>query len=93
MPTPVEISLARRSALHHERVERLGGFFRGRPWSMSERNVIVEIEQPDSVRQWDFFILIAGLSVPVTIMSANGRKWLAVRGMPCASLGLPELPP
>jgi hypothetical protein len=60
---------------------------------MSERNVIVEIEQHDSVRQWDFFMLIAGVPVPVTVKSANGRKWLAVRGMPCASLGLPELPP
>jgi hypothetical protein len=37
--------------------------------------------------------MVGGAAAPVTLMvSANGRKYLAVRGMPCALLGLPDVP-
>lgn len=93
MPTPVEVSqVTRLGGSSREGLERIGGMWRDRPWAMSEGNAIREIELGDS-RQWDFFVMIGGAAAPVTLMkSANGRKYLAVCGMPCALLGLPDVP-
>jgi len=76
MPTPVEVSHIKRSAMNRSGVEGLGGTWRNRPWYMSERNVICEIEQPDVTRQWDFFVVIDGENVPITVVSIDGRKHL-----------------
>jgi hypothetical protein len=85
MPTPVEVSQVRRRGSSREAIERIGGMWRDRPWSLSEGNAIREIERGDS-RQWDFFVMVGGAAAPVMLMvSANGRKYLAVSGMPCAS--------
>jgi hypothetical protein len=92
MPTPVEISQVTRRGSSREAVERIGGIWRDRPWFLSEGYAIREIELGDS-RRWDFFVMIGSAAAPVTLMvSANGRKYLAVRGMPCALLGLQDVP-
>jgi hypothetical protein len=87
MPTPVEVSRIKRNG---DRIERLGGMWRDRPWSMSERNVIVEVERGD---HWAFFVHLDGENLPLTLTSVNGRKHLAIAGKPVALLGLPEWRP
>jgi hypothetical protein len=89
MPTPVEVSFIKRAG---SRIEGYGGTFRDRPWYLSERSMIWEAGLPDGERYWDFYVMIAGLAALVTVASADGRKYLAVCGMPCASLGLSEMP-
>jgi hypothetical protein len=93
MPTPVEVSqVVRRQGSSREALERIGGMWRDRPWSLSERNAILEIELGDTA-QWEFFVMVGGLAAPITVMrSADSRKYLAVRGIPCALLGLPDVP-
>jgi hypothetical protein len=90
MPTPVEVSFIKRAG---DRVEGFGGIFRDRPWYLSVPTMIREAELPDAERYWNFYVRIAGMPAPVAVASTNGRKYLAVRGMPCATLGLPEWQP
>jgi hypothetical protein len=90
MPTPVEVSCVRKSG--PGLIAALGGVRNGQPWSMSERNVIVEIEQPDDRRQWNFFARIDGAAVAVIIRVESGRKHLVAGGDPAALFGLPEMP-
>jgi hypothetical protein len=90
MPTPVEVTCVRKSG--PGRIEALGGVWNGQPWSMSERNLIVEIEQPDDRCQWNFFARIAGAAVPVIIRVEIGRKHLSAGSDPIALLRLPEIP-
>ena len=90
MPTPVEVSHIKRSAIG---IEGLGGTWRERPWYMSARNVIWEIERPDSERQWDFFVVIGRESVPITAVSTGGRKTLGAAGNAHVLLALPEWRP
>jgi hypothetical protein len=77
MPTPVEVSHVKRSRMNRSGIERLGDTWRDRPWSMSERNLIAEIERPAEARQWNFFITVDGLQVPIVIVSrtAASTSW------------------
>jgi hypothetical protein len=88
MPTPVEVSCLRRGA--PGRIEALGGMWQGQPWSLSERELIVAIEQPG--RQWDFFVSIDRDKVPIIIRIENGRKHLTAGDQPVALLRLREMP-
>jgi hypothetical protein len=90
MPTPIEVSCVRSRS--PGRIEALGGVWNGQPWSMSERSLIVEIEQPDDRRQWNFYAVIDGAAVPITIRVESGRKYLSAGGDPLALLRLPEMP-
>jgi hypothetical protein len=90
MPTPVEVSCVRRRG--PGRIEALGGVWNGQPWSMSERSLIVEIEQPDDQRQWNFFAKIEGGAVPIAIRVEDGRKHLSAGGDRDALLRLPDMP-
>jgi hypothetical protein len=49
MPTPVEVTLIDR------RADGIVGTWHDRPRYMSAHNIIEEIDQPDSERQWGFF--------------------------------------
>jgi hypothetical protein len=90
MPARVEVSCVRRRG--PGRIEALGGVWNGQPWSMSERNVIVEIDQPDDRRQWNFFVKIDGWDVPITLRVESGRKHLSAGGDPSALFRLPKMP-
>jgi hypothetical protein len=86
MPTPVEVSRIQKD---RDRIVRLGGIWRDRPWSMSERNVIREIGLSDRERHWDFFVMLDGKAATVLVRSENGRKHLTVGGERAALLTLP----
>jgi hypothetical protein len=43
---------------------------------MSLRNIIREIERPDSERQWDFFVVIDCTNVRTAVAPTRGRKEL-----------------
>ncbi len=90
MPVPVEVSHIKRSSVDRSGLEGLGGMWRDRPWYMSERNLVVEIERPEDKRQWEFFVVIDGKNVPLRIVERDGRKYLAAAGKPATLLGLPE---
>jgi hypothetical protein len=91
MAEPVEVSYVKRRFEEPEGIEGLGGMWRGRPWFLSERKIISEIERRPDERQWDFFVTVTGRGAPViAISSRDGRKRLAVTGMPNALLSLPE---
>ncbi len=99
MPTPVEVSFVKvRDDLpsRPRRIEGLGGIFRDRPWYMSERNLIVEAEQPEATRTWNFFFLRSnGEAVPLIVAVRDGRKYLTTPGEnpePDELFGLPPLP-
>jgi hypothetical protein len=95
MPTPVEVSLVKLRGdqfAPHARIEALGGVWRGQPWSMSERSLVAEIEQPDDSRAWNFFVRIDRDEVPIIIRSKDGRKYLSAGNDPVALLTLPEMP-
>lgn len=98
MPTPVEVSFVkmRDDVLSRPpRIEGLGGIFRDRPWYMSERNLIVEAEQPEATRAWNFFLWSGGEAVPLIVAVHDGRKYLTTPGKKGESemlLGLPPLP-
>src|SRR5580704_1168557 len=98
MPTPVEISFVKvRDDVRSRprQIEGLGGVFRDRPWYMSERNLIVEAEQPEAPRTWNFFLWSSGEAVPLIVAVRDGRKYLTTPGENSESgelLGLPRLP-
>jgi hypothetical protein len=92
MPTPVEVSYIKRSAVNRSGVEGLGGTWRDRPWYLSEDSVIWEIKRPDDRRQWDFYVQDADKRLPVIVVSDGGQKYLATAGEPLALLKLPQWP-
>ena len=98
MATSVEISFVKvRDDVpsRPRRIEGLGGIFRDRPWYMSERNLIVEAEQPEATRTWNFFLRTGGEAVPLIVAVQDGRKYLTTLGKNGESevlLGLPPLP-
>jgi hypothetical protein len=93
MPTPVEVSYVKRSRVKLTGIDALGGIWRDRPWSMSERNLIAEIQQPAETRQWNFYVTIDGLQVPIVVVGLrNGRSCLTAGSDPAALLRLPEMP-
>jgi hypothetical protein len=69
MATPVEVSQVRTGA--HGGIEGLGGIWRNRPWYMSERSVIAEVE---SGRYWTFFVRLDGENMPLSVVSVEGHK-------------------
>jgi hypothetical protein len=83
MPTPVELSQVRKRA--DGTIEGLGGIWRDRPWFMSERTVITEVEDG---RHWAFFVRIDSENLPISIASVDGRKRLMAAGKPVTLLGL-----
>src|SRR5271165_4799391 len=96
MPTPVEVSFVkmRDDVLSRPpRIEGLGGIFRDRPWYMSERNLIVEAEQPEATRTWNFFLWSGGKAVPLIVAIHDGRKYLTTPGENARSAKLDALPP
>ncbi len=90
MATPVEVSRIQRNG---DRIERLGGMWRDRPWSMSARNMLAEVELPASERQWDFFVSIGGGRVAVAVTLIGDRKALVAAGSAQVLLALPERRP
>jgi len=56
---------------------------------MSERSLILEIQRPDSERQWDFFITLAQRHLPVLVEVRNGRQILITPIGDTALLALP----
>ena len=64
----------------HRRIEGLGGLFRDRPWYLSERNLIAEVEKPITTRAWDFFVRIGAGAVPLIVAIRGGRKQLTTPG-------------
>jgi hypothetical protein len=87
MPIPVEVLLVGRRAFGG--IGGLGGTWRDRPWYMSERRPIGEIERPTNERQWDFFVASARRHLSVTVELRNSRKVLDA-GRRCGSVGLPD---
>jgi hypothetical protein len=83
MLTPVEVSQIRNRA--DGTIEGLGGIWRHRPWFMSERSVITEVEDGS---HWAFFVRIDGKNVPISIASVDGRKHLIAASRPLTHLGL-----
>jgi|SRR3984957_8195312 hypothetical protein len=83
MSAPVEVSQIRKRA--NGSIEGLGGICRDRPWYMSERVVVTEVEDGS---HWAFFVRIDGESVPISIASVDGRKHLMARSRPLTRLGL-----
>ena len=90
MPTPVEVSLIKRSAANLSGIEGLGGIWRDAPWYLSERSLIWEISQPDSERQWDFFVAGERRHLPVTVELRYGRKVLTTTNRDAVLFSLPE---
>jgi hypothetical protein len=88
MATPVEVSLIKRSVKNPSLVEGVGGKDKEeyRFWYLSERNLIAAIEQP--ARQWDFFVVIVGQNVPLTVDLVDGRKRIMAAGTPLSHLPL-----
>jgi hypothetical protein len=96
MPTPVEISFIKMRddlGFHVRGIEGLGGIFRDRPWYMSERNLIAEVEKPEATRAWNFYLRNGGEAVPLIIAVRDGRKYLTTPGENGASAKLAALPP
>jgi hypothetical protein len=95
MPTPVEVSFVKLRddvLARPPRIEGLGGTFRDRPWYLSERNLIVEVEQPEATRAWNFFLWSGGEAVPLIVAVHDGRKYLTTPGKNGESGPLFELP-
>ena len=76
MPIPVQVSHIKRGTVSPSDIGGLGGTWRDRPWYMSLRNIIREIERPDSERQWDFFVVIDCTNVRTAVAPTRGRKEL-----------------
>jgi hypothetical protein len=87
MPTPVEVSFIKHA---RGRIEGFGAMFRDRPWRLSEATMIREPSYLTASGTGISMSRSPGAAAPVTVESANGRRHLAVRGMPCASLRLLE---
>jgi hypothetical protein len=83
MATPVEVSQIRKRA--DGTIDGLGGIWRDRPWFMSERTVITEVEDGN---HWALFVRIDGQNVPISIASVDGRKHLMAGSRRLAHLGL-----
>ena len=83
MLTPVEVSQIRKRA--DGAVAGLGGIWRDRPWYMSERVVVTEVEDGS---HWAFFVRIDGESVPISIASVDGGKHLMAGSRPLTRLEL-----
>jgi hypothetical protein len=98
MPTPVSVSCLIRLphvATGDVEIGGLGGMFNGRPWHLSEANIIAEVEKPVSRRQWDFFLSHGNQKFPIVVIVRNGRKCLAATADSDRSnilLSLPECP-
>jgi|SRR5690242_17262457 len=60
----------------HERIQSLGGMHNGKSWRMPEKDIIAELEQPASIRRWNFYTNVGGKSVWVVVAIHNGRKYL-----------------
>jgi hypothetical protein len=91
MPTPIRVSYVKRSAVNGLGVEGLGGTCCDRPWYLSERSLIQEIDQPAERRQWDFYVQAGPRRLPLIVSWADGRKYLTTEE-PLALLKLPEWP-
>jgi hypothetical protein len=91
MPTPIRVSCVKRSAVNGLGVEGLGGTWRDRPWYLSERSLIQEIDQPAERRQWDFYVQAGPRRLPLIVSWADRRKYLTAEE-PLALLKLPEWP-
>jgi hypothetical protein len=91
MPTPIRVSYVKRSAVNGLSVEGLGGTWRDRPWYLSERSLIQEIDQPAERRQWDFYVQAGPRRLPLIVSWADRRKYLTTEE-PLALLKLPEWP-
>jgi hypothetical protein len=85
MPTPVEITHIKRSAASSSGVEGLGGTWNGRPWYMTERWLISAVERGTN---FSYYVHIDGRSVPLSVVSVDGRKHLMAAGKPVTHLGL-----
>jgi hypothetical protein len=92
MPTSVEVSYVKRSAVNRSGVAGLGGMWRDRPWYLSEESLIWWIERPDKSRQWDFYVQVGHTQLSVVVSSGNEGKYLAAAGEPFMLLKLPEWP-
>jgi hypothetical protein len=96
MPTPVEVSFIKvRDDLPSRPrwIEGLGGIFRDRPWYMSERNLIAEVEKPDAIRTWNFYVWNGREATPLVVGARDGRKYLTTAGEIGRSAKLDALPP
>jgi hypothetical protein len=60
----------------HERIQELGGMHNGKRWKMSEEDIIIELEKPDSTRRWNFYTSVNNNSVWVVVAVHNRRKYL-----------------
>lgn len=52
MPEDVQVSCIKKRGGHlnpHERIEELGGMHGGKPWHMTEADIIAELENPPQV--------------------------------------------
>ncbi len=79
----------------HERIQGLGGISGDKRWWMSEEDIIAELEKPDAIRRWNFYVSVNGKGVWVIVASHNGRKYLKTEAdgyAPNNLLNLPECP-
>jgi hypothetical protein len=69
----------------HAAQMQFGGIWRDRPWYMSERTVITEVEDGS---HWAFFVRVDGENVPISINAVDGRKHLMAGSRPLTHVGL-----
>jgi len=77
----VHVSCIRKRQHHnpHERIEGLGGVYKGERWYLTEDDIIAELEKPSATRRWDFYTKVNGHVAWLLLMSAEGasisRPW------------------
>jgi hypothetical protein len=98
MATEVQISCINKRPGHHDphkRIQSLGGVHSGKPWKMSEDDMIAELEKPANTRQRSFYTTVHGNSLWVVVATHNGQKYLKTqpdRHPENSLLHLPECP-
>jgi hypothetical protein len=79
MTNDVQVSCIKKRGGHfnpHERIEELGGIHNGKRWNMPETDIIVELEKPTALRQWNFFTKVNGNRADVIVAVHERRKYL-----------------
>jgi len=78
MTVNVHVSCIRKRQHHnpHERIEGLGGVYKGERWYLTEDDIIAELEKPSATRRWDFYTKVNGHVAWVVIDERRGRKYL-----------------
>jgi hypothetical protein len=98
MAESVQVTCIRKRGEHHnphERIQGLGGIHGGKRWYLPEDDIIAELNKPDTVRRWNFYVSVNARTVWIIVATHNGRDYLKTEAdgyAPNNLINLPECP-